>query len=226
MAETADQPGALFTVPCWKYFLSDMTRFHAEMAQDVTESLERDAALPDSDRFLAHQTRSDPFLLPSDGWKLLAEHINGRFAAILAQNLQRWRDGEFHLRRWAIRLGRLSREEKDRLRDHGVHNHTPALLSCIYYLQIPDELADRPEGGTNFINPLTSNLDLLMPRSVTLPPKEGMLFIFPSFIDHSPVPVEWDAVDSPRIVLSCDAYFINGRSSSSSDRVSVVPSSA
>lgn len=161
-------------------------------------------------RFLAHQTASDPFDLPSPGWNLLEQLSNSAYASLATENFQRWRSGEFHLRRWAIRFGRLSPEDKARLHRDGLHNHLPALFSSIYYLRVPQELEDEGVGGTMFINPYANVMDVMSPRSIVVPAKEGRLVIFPSFVDHAPVPIDWDATGVPRIVVSSDVFYVSG----------------
>ncbi len=204
----------LFDIPSWVDQLDDVTPFHGEMAREVEDMIDADP-LKASPNVLAHQTSSDPFLLPSRGWRLLDAHCAATFSRLAKENFQRWCDGEFHLRRWAIRYGKLDAEEKRRLASQAMHNHIPALFSAVYYLRLPPELSDRPEGGTVFVNPIANLMDMISPRTTTISPREGLLVVFPSFVDHAPVPVSWDAVDTPRIVVSCDVFFVSGKTGAS-----------
>jgi hypothetical protein len=211
---------ALFDTPMWVSQIDEVRPFHDEMCAEVEDAI--DSAPRDRAAFLAHQTPSDPFLLGSRGWSILEERSNAIYSALARESFQRWRAGEFHLRRWAIRLGRLNQEEKSRLARDGVHNHLPALLSSIYYLRVPAEFADDPAGGTEFCNPLANLMDMFGPRRTVVPPREGRLVIFPSFLDHAPVPVGWDAGSVSRIVVSTDLFYVSGeavRSGSAGPRV-------
>ncbi|MCP5246307.1 MAG: hypothetical protein H6937_10355 [Burkholderiales bacterium] len=148
--------------------------------------------------------------LPSRGWALLESRCNEYYQSIVKENFQRWRSGEFHIRRWAIKYGTLSDEEILNLNTHGIHNHLPALFSSIYYLRIPDELSSNDKGGTQFSSPWGAIMDLYMPRSRIMHAVEGLLIVFPSFIDHTPVPVDWISKCESRIVISTDLFFVSG----------------
>lgn len=200
---------ALFEIPFWSADLPDVTPFHKEMAAEV-EALIDGAANRHSTRHLAHQTQADPFALPSPGWRLLESQCNELYRELAQRNFQRWRSGQFHLRRWALRLGTLSRTEKDQLKRDAVHNHLPALFSSVYYLSVPADISRRDDGGTVFLNPLGNVMDIMGPRRAVIPPTEGRLVIFPSFLDHLPGPLDWDASGQRRIVISTDVFYVSG----------------
>jgi len=203
--------GALFEVPRWMAAFDEVVPFHDEMTQELLDLI--DTAPHDvSTRFLAQQTPCDPFLLPSPGWRLLEQLSNECYSKIAKRHFQRWRTGEFHLRRWAIKFGTLSKDDKKRMRRDGIHNHLPALFSSIYYLRVPPEFDDHDAGGTLFVNPIGNLMDLMSPRSAIIAPKEGRFVIFPAFVDHTPIPCEWDASGVPRIVVSTDIFYVSGES--------------
>jgi hypothetical protein len=203
---------SLFDIPLWIVEFDEVIQYHLEMAQEV-EFLIDSTPIDVSPRYLAHQTPSDPFLLPSAGWRLLERLSNQVYSDLAKTHFQRWRSGEFHLRRWGIRLGTLSNSDKARLARDSVHNHLPALFSSIYYLRLPPEFIENLDGGTRFINPIGNLMDLMGPRTITIAPKEGRLLIFPSFVDHAPVPLEWDSTDIARIVVSTDVFYVSGEAS-------------
>jgi hypothetical protein len=205
---------SLFQIPLWTAQLDEVVQYHEEMAGEVEQLID---SVPDSESasYLAHQTSSDPFHLPSKGWKILEQLCNDAYGGIAKRHFQRRRSGEFHLRRWAIRYGRLSEAEKSRLARDSVHNHLPALFSSIYYLRLPPDFVDRPEGGTLFVNPIGNLMDLLSPRTTTIAPREGLLLVFPSFVDHTPVAIDWEADKIPRIVVSSDVFYVSGEASTS-----------
>lgn len=201
---------SLFEIPLWIAQLDEVVPYHSEMVREVELLIDRESATDDPPRYLAHQTASDPFGLPSMGWRLLERLSNEAFSNLAKTHFQRWRSGEFHLRRWAIRFGQLSDQDKARLARDSVHNHLPALFSSIYYLSVPSEFVENPDGGTLFINPIGNLMDLMAPRTKILTPKEGRLLIFPSFVDHTPVPICWDSSGTPRIVVSSDVFYVSG----------------
>jgi hypothetical protein len=202
---------SLFEIPLWVAQLDEVVPYHAEMAREVELLIDRGSG--DSDDpppYLAHQTPSDPFELPSEGWRLLERLSNEAYSNLAKEYFQRWRSGEFYLRRWAIRFGQLSEFDKARLARDSVHNHLPALFSSIYYLRIPSEFNENPEGGTLFVNPIGNLMDLMSPRTKTIAPKEGRFLVFPSFVDHTPLPIQWDSSGTPRIVVSSDVFYVSG----------------
>jgi Putative 2OG-Fe(II) oxygenase len=205
---------SLFQIPLWTAQLDEVVQYHEEMADEVEQIIDN-VPVSESSSHLAHQTPSDPFHLPSKGWKILEQLCNDAYSGIAKGHFQRRRSGEFHLRRWAIRYGRLSEAEKLRLRKDSVHNHLPALFSSIYYLRLPPDFVECPDGGTLFVNPIGNLMDLLSPRTTTIAPKEGLLLVFPSFVDHTPVAIDWEAGEIPRIVVSSDVFYVSGEATTS-----------
>jgi Putative 2OG-Fe(II) oxygenase len=204
---------ALFEIPVWSVDLREIEPYHAEMAAEVEDLIDGVPA-GHSARHLAHQTQSDPFGLPSEGWRLLEARCNELYAELARANFQRWRSGQFHLRRWALRLGTLSTAEKEQLKRDALHNHLPALFSSVYYLKVPVSLAGTEEGGTVFVNPLGNLMDIMGPRNAMVAAHEGRLVIFPSFLDHRPGPLDWDSPDDVRIVISTDIFYVSGEARS------------
>lgn len=202
---------ALFQISQWTAQLNEVVPYHGAMIDQLELRMREEATSAlDHSKYLAHQTVEDPFDLPSEGWRVLERSMNEALRLLSRRHFQRWREGEFHLRRWAIRLGALSAAQKAILARDSLHNHLPALFSVIYYLSVPKEFEEKPEGGTLFLNPIGNLMDFTAPRTNTILPKEGRLVIFPSFVDHSPVPIHWTANDRSRIVISADVFFVSG----------------
>ena len=201
---------ALFDIPFWSIQLDEVMPYHSEMAIEVESAI--DASY--SSAHLAHQTTSDPFSLPSKGWGLLAELSNKIYQEIVSTSFQRQKSGEFHLRRWAIRYGRLSKKEEEKLEKESVHNHYPALFSSVYYLKIPSRFEGSTDGGTRFFHPWGNLVEHIGPREFVYPSAEGRLIVFPSFVDHSPTSVNWGADSEVRIVIASDIFFVSGISCS------------
>jgi len=200
----------LFEIPYWIAQLDAVVPYHDEMTREVETLIDAHIANDDPPRYLAHQTASDPFDLPSPGWRVLEDLSNMAYRNLAKKHFQRWRAGQFHLRRWAIRFGHLNESDKQRLMRDSVHNHLPALFSSIYYLSVPEEFDEKPEGGTRFLNPIGNLMDFMGPRETVIPPREGRFIIFPSFVDHNPIPIHWNSPGKTRIVVSSDVFYVSG----------------
>lgn len=207
MADVLATESSLFGVPFWRRSCDEVVPYHDEMVADVEANLAEHGTSPSD---LAHQTLEDPFSGRSDGWRILEEMMNSLYRSVIEERFRRWRSGELHLRRWAIKIGDLDLDETRRLGAGAIHNHAPALLSSIYYLRVPAELSSAASGGTHFYNPIAGAVDNLVPRGHDEPPIEGRLVVFPSFVDHAPLPLHWSAPDDPRIVISADVYYTSG----------------
>ena len=201
---------SLFEIPYWSVHFDEVVAYHKEMTREVEALIDRDVDMDDPPRYLAHQTASDPFNLLSPGWRVLERASNQVYSELAKKHFQRWRSGQFHLRRWAIRFGYLSEGDKERLTRDSVHNHLPALFSSIYYLSVPEEFAESAEGGTRFINPIGNLMDFMGPREKIIVAKEGRFIVFPSFVDHSPIPIHWNASGKARVVVSSDIFYVSG----------------
>lgn len=199
---------SLFDVPVWVDNFPDVVEHHAEMIDEVEAAIDQAQGTPRD--VLAHQTIGDPCGLPSKGWRLLDERMQACLGGLIRAEFARWRFGEMHLRRWALRTGKLDENEKAKLLSDGLHNHLPALLSCIYYLSLPSEMPTE-ERGTEFHNPYAGIMDLISPRTTIIDPRVGDFVVFPSFVDHRPLGGGWNTEGAGRIIVSADAYFITGR---------------
>lgn len=206
----------LFEIPYWRLDLPSVRPFHSEMTREVEDQIDRELRDGRDNPFTAHQTHADPFELPSLGWSRLDDALREALTEIASTTFRRQTEGEFHLRRWAIRYGRLSDKDKERLRRDAVHNHMPALLSSLYYLSVP---ADLPEGkaGTRFLSPLGGHLQFVAAPEVVVGGSEGELLIFPAQLDHSTCVIDWDATERSRIVIVTDLYYVHGFQNRGSD---------
>lgn len=198
---------ALFAIPYWLAFFEEVIPYHDEMIAELEDKLD---AAQETKIHLSDQTVDDPFKLASEGWGVLQKNCDMAFHELVEKNFQRWYSGEFHMRRWGVRLGRQSSTEKERLLRESVHNHYPAFLSSIYYLSVPEELRAKEEGGTQFRNPFSFVMEKIVPRTVVVPAQPGRFVVFPAFVDHTAVPIEWTANDVSRIVIVCDIFYVSG----------------
>lgn len=78
------------------------------------------------------------------------------------------------------------------------HNHLPYHFSAVYYPKVPALTA--PEGNIVFFDPRET---FAGGQPVHLPPQEGMMILFPSWLKHSVVPLHHTQED--RISISLNA---------------------
>lgn len=93
---------------------------------------------------------------------------------------------------WAV-LGRPGDMSLDQ-----PHNHLPYHFSAVYYPKVPALQA--PEGNIIFFDPRET---FAGGPPVQLPPQEGMMVLFPSWLKHSVVPLHYAKDD--RISISLNA---------------------
>lgn len=115
-------------------------------------------------------------------------------------------EGMVHLRAWGSRLSRAGDYSERHLRLSALHNHSPAFLSAVYYLRLPKE-GSEGDGGTFFVNPFPHSLSSPHP-GVVVSPEEGSIVVFPSWVMHGPVLLDYTRVQAPRIVIGIDAHLI------------------
>ena len=202
---------SLFSVPFWELLVTQVEPYIDEMTSEVDELIEKQLSKNKEDRYLAHQTKSDPFRLPSVGWKLLDAEMKKAFSKIIRKKLPRHVNGELHIRRWAIRYGTLSVEESSILKEESVHSHCPALLTSVFYLSIPEAIEQHETAKTRFFNCLPTISKLLTPKEHDIGGEAGRMIIFPGDIEHTSLCEDWfSKSDEKRIVVVSDVYFVSG----------------
>ncbi|HEX2575850.1 MAG TPA: putative 2OG-Fe(II) oxygenase, partial [Aquihabitans sp.] len=91
-----------------------------------------------------------------------------------------------------------------------LHAHPRAILSCVLYLQLPDELVDLPQGGTGFRDPNAGPTSYMAGRPwqwIAARPLD--LLVFPSWVEHAPgEAVRPGPYTRPRIVIATDVTCI------------------
>ncbi len=72
------------------------------------------------------------------------------------------------------------------------HVHGGSNMSCIYYVEVPEK--PDPQGTIDLMNPLPIQEMTFIPGGQTtharVPPKAGMLLIFPAYVSHTVHPFE------------------------------------
>lgn len=203
----------LFDIPYWHDHMASVIPYHAEMIDELNRLIDEDMRQNDTSDIIGDQTFRDPFSLSSKGWEILDTEFQTRISEIVTCNFRRSRTGEFHLRRWALRMGSLSDRQIAEMAKLGRHNHYPAMFSSIYYLSIPSEIENTELSGTTFYQPFSEVLGLFAPAEARTFAKEGDLLIFPSVVEHAPTAALWRSSGArDRIVISCDVFWVNGNS--------------
>ena len=83
------------------------------------------------------------------------------------------------------------------------HIHPNAFLSAAYYVKAPENCGDimfhDPRSAAVYRRPKISNDNILNTSEISITPKDGLLVLFPSFLNHSVKPNE---SDKDRVVIS------------------------
>ena len=87
---------------------------------------------------------------------------------------------------------------------HTLHNHQDAMLSGVFYIDIPTEnMGDlqfyRGDDAQYYIPDNLSTYNTITSTMATYPPKPGMVVIFPSWVKHA---VKQNRSDAERIAIS------------------------
>ena len=91
---------------------------------------------------------------------------------------------------------------------HDVHTHPGSSWSCIYYLDIGNMQPDTKNGVNRFYNPVTpmytdaGTVYTNVATNFDVNAQNGMLFVFPSWVNHSALPYTGD---KDRYVLSANS---------------------
>jgi hypothetical protein len=81
------------------------------------------------------------------------------------------------------------------------HDHTPAFLSGVFYVKVPN--SDATEGGTEFMDP--RKVEANYARRVHIHPMEMTWLIFPSWLNHRSNRCK---SEDPRYVIAADLYVV------------------
>jgi len=175
-----------------------------------------DALEADIDELLSHggrnragygeQTLTRLHQLAGSHWKRFFSEIRRVISDVVATSPAPVDQGTVHLRAWASRLRRDGDYSKRYLRLSALHNHSPAFLSAVYYLRVPPGVREG-DGGTFFVNPFPHSLASPQPGMV-IPPREGRVVVFPSWLMHGPALLDDPASQLPRLVIAVDAHLL------------------
>ena len=192
----------ILRVNVWTAELSQLRAYHDAFESDINELLASGQRNPEG---YGEQTTTTLQNMPGPHWKLFFSEIQKTISQVVEDSGAKLDEGVVHLRAWASTLRKGGHSERN-LRLSALHNHSPAFLSAVYYVRVPEELKDG-DGGTFFINPFPHPLSSQRP-GVVIPAITGQVIIFPSWLMHGPAFLDFSRAPSPRVVIAVDAHLI------------------
>jgi len=125
----------------------------------------------------------NPFPLLKSTWHSIVERIERR--PVIASKA------------WAVLMNKSDCQARDSV-IRIPHEHHPWHWSAVYYVKVPDALDLENEGAIVFHNPLPYQYA----NSIRIPPEEGLLIVFHSYMLHG---IEHFSCDGERISISLNA---------------------
>jgi hypothetical protein len=186
-------------VTAWVRDLAAVRPDHAQLAEDI------EALLADGKRNSAtasEQTLSILQTLPGSHWRRFFTSVAAVLQEIVATSAAHVDQSSMQLRAWASRVNPEDAAEAADLGSGSLHNHSPAMLSAVYFLRAPEEGT-----GTYFVNPFPQSLVAPAPGTV-IRAVEGRLVIFPSWVIHGPYFALSTVPRSPRVTIAIDAHVV------------------
>ncbi|HWF07362.1 MAG TPA: putative 2OG-Fe(II) oxygenase [Bryobacteraceae bacterium] len=177
--------------------IADAAALEADIEDMLSNGLRNESAYGEQTVTKLHQLRAPH-------WDRFFGEVRRVIGEVIAASRATLDPATVYLRAWASKLAREGDYSRRRARLSAIHNHSPAFLSAIYYLRVPQE-QEKGESGTLFVNPFPQSLASPQP-GVVLPGLEGRIVVFPSWVLHAPA--ELADLKSPRIVIAVDAHFI------------------
>jgi len=183
------------------------TEFTISEIQSLIEEIEyvidhKPEWLEDSDRAVQLQSKSilfDRSKMNNPVWEKIAESFV-KSCSCYTNEVQYFVDDKNvtinYIRAWFYK----SNKEISLNKKNGWHNHYPAYLSGIFYLQVP-ESCRTDTGGTTFSDPRGSGMRIN--RDFTIEPEPLTWIIFPSALEHK---AGRSLLDEDRYVIAADAF--------------------
>jgi hypothetical protein len=192
----------ILRINVWTAELPLLKTYHDALESDINNLL---ASGQRNLEGYGEQTTTTLQNLPGPHWKLFFSEIQKAIAQVVIESGAKLDEGLVHLRAWASILQKGSYDQRY-LRLSALHNHSPAFLSAVYYLKVPENL-QAGDGGTFFVNPFAHPLAGPNP-GVVIPAVVGQAVIFPSSLMHGPAFLDFSQSNSPRVVIAVDAHLI------------------
>lgn len=175
----------------------DAAALEADIEEMLANGLRNESAYGEQTVTKLHQLRTPH-------WDRFFGEVRRVIGEVIATSSAPLEPATVYLRAWASKLTRNGDYSQRHARLSAIHNHSPAFLSAIYYLRIPQE-REKGDAGTLFVNPFPQSLASPQP-GIIIPGVEGRLAVFPSWVLHAPA--QLDDLASPRIVIAVDAHVI------------------
>lgn len=161
---------------------------------------------PAPQKELFQQSRSILQQSTEPGWEKFFAVLRGFMERIISRELPPQYDfRRFFLRSWVLQIDEASDFMRTGSTLNVLHSHIPAVLSSVFYLQVPDDLINAPSGGTTFRDPNSVNTRAYSRPDFHVSPAPLRLVIFPAFLEHCPEQPRPEVVmEKPRIIVATD----------------------
>ena len=186
-------------VCAWVRELSVVRPDHAQLADDIEALL---AAGRRNSATASAQTLSILQTLPGLHWRRFFTSVAAVLQDIVATSAAHVDHSSMQLRAWASRVNPEDAAEAADLGSGSLHNHSPAMLSAVYFLRAPEGIT-----GTYFVNPFPQSLVSPAPGTL-IRAVEGRLVVFPSWVMHGPYFAPSTVPQLPRVVVAIDAHVV------------------
>jgi len=193
----------LFATPMWT---ADLTQFHDRLPQmiDTAERVLAESPAPPGELFSQSQAVLQDVDDPA--WIEFFRFLAATMERIVGREMPPVYPFErAFLRSWVLRVDDPDQYQHTGTTLNALHSHIPAVLSSVFYLQVPGALVDASTGGTTFKDPNSVNTRAYSRPEFHLAPAPLRLAIFPAWLEHLPErPPAGTVLDVPRIVVSTD----------------------
>lgn len=198
MAKNGDLE-SIFPTPVFSYVLPDARDLNAQLREII---LEKETAVSSVTRSNLGGWQSDTDLF---GWNMPAisdlQYFLGHAVNIATLRVTGQPNLKFRMKLYG--WGTVNRSGHY----NSVHVHPLATWSGVYYVDPGDDPADTPGGLLEFVHPVAAStmtfFPNVLPSARVVQPKEGMLILFPSYLQHG---VRMYNGKRPRIAIPFNAH--------------------
>ena len=189
----------IFPTPVFSYFLRDVQELNAQLRDMI---LEREIAANSVTRSNQGGWQSEPDLFTwrspaiSELQEYIGHAVNIASLRAIGQTAPKFK---VTLYGWATvnRSGHYNT----------VHVHPMATWSGVYYVDPGDEASNTSSGALEFVHPVAAStmtfFPNVLPSARLVQPKEGLLILFPSYLQHS---VRMYHGSRPRVAIPFNAH--------------------
>jgi hypothetical protein len=194
----------LFPIPLWIAQFDELRPWLPGMIRTAESLIEND---PSGENPFFEQSEATLQASNDPGWTKYFELLSRLMEQILAEGSfsPHYPVSRAFLRSWVVRM----RSHRDFERTGGVlevlHSHIPAVMTSVFYLQVPPHLVGRPEGGTVLRDPSSANTRPYRNVIHNIEAVPLRVAVFPGFIEHAPErPPPGPSFSVPRLLVSTD----------------------